>query len=378
MRANERINQLEPALRGAIEGYLTELWTALPGIVEKFDGEEMTVEVKSALTFQYRDQHNELQPISMPNLIHLPVICMTGGGYSLTFPVKQGDEVLVVFACRCIDQWWGFGGVQPQAEFRLHDISDGFAIIGPRSKPRALPSYSTNSVQLRSGRRLLLHRDGRQRAREHQVLGRGLRRRRPPCKRQHRGSGRRYGDAGEHFTGTPHPYQRIIRKPHQPTDSNWHRGRTGYYGDAMRYRRLDANGDMTFGGGGGDFHVNSAEGVEQAVKTGLLLWQGEWFLDLDYGMPWLQEVLGFQAAAIYDAVIQNQILSTVGVTAILEYNSELDANTRRLSVTAKIQSLYAAQPVYIVIPVIYLGYGLGGYGQGPYGGLSFGNPSISA
>jgi hypothetical protein len=54
----------------------------------------------------------------------------------------------------------------------------------------------------------------------------------------------------------------------------------------MRYRKLDANGDYTFGGGSNDFLVNTPETVAQAVMTRLNLLQGEWFLDTTAGMPW--------------------------------------------------------------------------------------------
>ena len=73
-----------------------------------------------------------------------------GGGWSITFPVSKGDEALVVFASRCIDDWWQSGGVGIQPDLRMHDLSDGFAIIGPRSQPRKLnPAISTIAVDSR-------------------------------------------------------------------------------------------------------------------------------------------------------------------------------------------------------------------------------------
>jgi phage baseplate assembly protein gpV len=74
----------------------------------------------------------------------------SGGGCTLTFPLQPGDECLVVFASRCIDGWWQSGGSQLPMEPRMHDLSDGFAIPGPRSKARPLPNVSTSAVQLRS------------------------------------------------------------------------------------------------------------------------------------------------------------------------------------------------------------------------------------
>lgn len=88
--------------------------------------------------------------ITMAPLVDVPVIFPSAGGFALTFPLLAGDEVLVMFSARCIDGWWQNSGVQPQAEFRMHDLSDGFAIPGPKSLPKVIPNISTDSVQLRT------------------------------------------------------------------------------------------------------------------------------------------------------------------------------------------------------------------------------------
>jgi phage baseplate assembly protein gpV len=72
-----------------------------------------------------------------------------GGGLTLTFPIKPGDECLVIFASRCIDAWWQQGGIKGQAELRMHDLSDGFIFAGVRSQPRAFV-VNTTSAQLRT------------------------------------------------------------------------------------------------------------------------------------------------------------------------------------------------------------------------------------
>ena len=43
----------------------------------------------------------------------------------------------------------------------------------------------------------------------------------------------------------------------------------------MRVRKLDENDDMTFGGGGNDYHRDTPEAVAQCIKTRLRLWRGE-------------------------------------------------------------------------------------------------------
>lgn len=60
----------------------------------------------------------------------------------------------------------------------------------------------------------------------------------------------------------------------------------------MRYRKLNTNGDYTFGQAQSNFYVNTPEAVAQAVKTRLLLIQGEWFLDVSEGTPYSAKILG--------------------------------------------------------------------------------------
>jgi len=91
-----------------------------------------------------------MQWVALPLLLDCPVVFPRGGGCTLTFPVAEDDECLVVFASRCIDAWWSAGGVQVQSEFRMHDLSDGFAIPGPYSQATKISNISTTAAQLRS------------------------------------------------------------------------------------------------------------------------------------------------------------------------------------------------------------------------------------
>lgn len=126
------------------------LWTALPGIVQSFDPVAMTCEVQPAIQGKMRCEDGSVEVVNLPLLLDCPVIFPRGGGCSLTFPIKTGDECLVVFSARAIDIWWQQGGVQPPAETRMHDLSDGFVIPGPYSQPQVIPDVSTEAVELRT------------------------------------------------------------------------------------------------------------------------------------------------------------------------------------------------------------------------------------
>ncbi len=147
---------LAELLRQAMANWQSDLWTALPGIVQSYDPTKQTCTVQPGIHLvRYPRDGSDPVPLEFPVLLDVPVVFPGGGGYSLTFPLAKGDEVLVVFASRGMDAWWYYGTAnqksQPQTELRMHDLSDGFAIVGPRSRPRVLsPNPSSNTVQIRS------------------------------------------------------------------------------------------------------------------------------------------------------------------------------------------------------------------------------------
>lgn len=132
----------------------------------------------------------------------------------------------------------------------------------------------------------------------------------------------------------------------------------------MLYRKLDVNGDYTFGQGDQNFFRDDAQAVAQAILTTLSLFQGEWFLDLEAGVPWLTEVVGFNTAPLYDTVIRNAILTKEGVKEIINYSSSLV--NRKLSVSFLVDTTFGQISVATIINTPS-GYGVGGYGLGGYG-----------
>lgn len=150
MNRLERAADATAAMIAALDGRQAEIHTAFPGIVDTYNPVLQTCTVQPAIQAQLLGPDGVAQWITLPLLLDVPVVFPSGGGYTLTFPISPGDEVLVILAERCIDAWWAYGGVQVQAELRMHDLSDGFALPGPKSKTNALANVSTDSVQLRS------------------------------------------------------------------------------------------------------------------------------------------------------------------------------------------------------------------------------------
>ena len=120
----------------------------------------------------------------------------------------------------------------------------------------------------------------------------------------------------------------------------------------MRVRALSPTGDYTWGQGGNNYLVDSPAAVGQLVATTLRLWQGEWFLDVLYGTPWLQQILGQSGAkSVVDIIIQSVILGTQPagcVTQIVSYSSALSGRGLTINATIDTQFSVAGQSTTVV------------------------------
>jgi hypothetical protein len=154
-------SQLE-IFRRFLNQFSFDLRCAAPGIITSFDSDKQTVTVQLAIKeiIQISQKENTYKKaIEIPEILDVPIIIPRAGGYSITLPVKKGDECLVIFGDTCIDSWWKRGCpeqttgkylTQDPASLRRHDLSDGFAILGCWSQPNVISEYSTDSLEIRT------------------------------------------------------------------------------------------------------------------------------------------------------------------------------------------------------------------------------------
>ena len=143
-----------------LDGRQAQIHSAMPGNIVSFDANAMTVVVQPAIQGLFTQPDATRKPITIQNIPDVPVFFPAGGGYTLTFPIKAGDECLIVFSERNIDNWFQHGGTMPPADLRMHDITDAFALVGLRNTTRPLSTaptatatsnnVNTSNVQLRA------------------------------------------------------------------------------------------------------------------------------------------------------------------------------------------------------------------------------------
>jgi hypothetical protein len=107
---------------------------------------------------------------------------------------------------------------------------------------------------------------------------------------------------------------------------------------------LDTSGDVVVTKGELSF-TSGLEGVAQGVRQRLLTFQGEWFLDLDHGVPYFENILGqrFDETAVRVAFAE-AITSTPGVNRLLKLVTEFNRSNRLLSVTWEANTIFGNTP----------------------------------
>jgi len=121
----------------------------------------------------------------------------------------------------------------------------------------------------------------------------------------------------------------------------------------MRYRKVSEDGDFVFGQSENDYYQDVPEAVALAVKGRLLLWLGEWFLDIDEGTPYMQGILGKHSKAAADVTIQDRISGTEGFVSLEDFESVLDPDTRAYSASCTLNTIYGETPLQVANYVLY-------------------------
>lgn len=147
---NAQLGSKEQADAQLAQAIMSAMRVSIPGIIQSFDPDAVTAVVQPAIKGVEHDESGAEVSVNLPLLVDVPVVFPRGGGCTLTFPVKEGDECLVIFADRCIDFWWQSGGIQEPVDGRMHDLSDAFCIVGPQSQTKKISGISTTAAQLRT------------------------------------------------------------------------------------------------------------------------------------------------------------------------------------------------------------------------------------
>lgn len=130
MPNESRAPDLAELLDLAVERGLLRVNTWMPGRIDSYDATKQTATVVPELTLRAAAQDGSEAALVPPKLVDVPVVFPGAGGFRLTFPLAQGDRVMLVFAQRSLDEWKTAAGAVDPADERHHDITDAVALVG--------------------------------------------------------------------------------------------------------------------------------------------------------------------------------------------------------------------------------------------------------
>lgn len=130
--------QLVETLNIAIQNALANLHTATIARVVAVSA--TTIDVQPVINRSVNGQS-----VRLPVFTKVPPVFMQGGSSYTAHPIAVGDYCLLVLTERCFDRWYEGQDFRRPAEFRMHDYSDGLAIVGvnPRAGALTIPDVIT-------------------------------------------------------------------------------------------------------------------------------------------------------------------------------------------------------------------------------------------
>ena len=83
----------------------------------------------------------------------------------------------------------------------------------------------------------------------------------------------------------------------------------------------------------------SAEVVAQRLSIRLKTFLGEWFLDVEYGVPYYQQILAKKTTKVaVDRIFQQQILSERGVRELVSFSSTFENRQYNMSFKVRVMN----------------------------------------
>lgn len=160
--ADHRIPSEADAFQRQFDSLALQLRCAMPGVIESFDATTQRCTVTPAVQLKVT-LDGAVSYWNLPVVENVPVVVpyAQGAGLMLTLPLKAGDQCLLVFSDRGIDNFLLMGAVTPPpiaasedtSTPRAHHLSDAICIPGIIADPVAVPEWSQSAIELRDKER---------------------------------------------------------------------------------------------------------------------------------------------------------------------------------------------------------------------------------
>ena len=146
-------------IRTIVDSVIMDLNVCLPAKVVSYDSSKQYASVKIQLYQGLGDGTLKEYPV-IPNVpVKWPRAA--GGKAFIHLPLAAGDDVILVFSQRSLDNWKSQGGMSDPADPRKHHLTDAYALVGGSALPDAFVPKAPDSIELVNGStNVVVHPDG--------------------------------------------------------------------------------------------------------------------------------------------------------------------------------------------------------------------------
>lgn len=146
---------LAATMRAAVDDRLGDFWVAVPARVESYDSIRYRVSAQPLVRRAYADEEGERRTERLPVVPEVPVMLPGSGGVRVKFPIRPGDEGVLLFASCSLDRYLSVGGEVDPADDRRGALSDAWFIPGSAGGPLgpgdAVPQIEFTETEIHAG-----------------------------------------------------------------------------------------------------------------------------------------------------------------------------------------------------------------------------------
>lgn len=137
-------DQQSAIIERAISDYMKDHRTMIPAKVKKIDTDKNTVDVEILIKELLGDGFEKIDTLK-----ELPILAYGNKKVYITVPIEEGDEGIVLFMDRSIDDWEN--GFKDHYDNRVMDLSDGvFLPMQLRYKDNLIKKYNKEAMVIRA------------------------------------------------------------------------------------------------------------------------------------------------------------------------------------------------------------------------------------
>jgi hypothetical protein len=146
-------------IRATVDAMLLDMYFTLPAKIVKYNKDTQYADVEIQLYEKFIDGVLDLPPVIPMVPVKHPRA--NDGKAFIHMPLKPGDDVILVFSQRSLDNWKTQGGPSDPSDPRKHHITDAYALIGGSAIPDAFSPQTDDAIEIVNGTsRTIIHPDG--------------------------------------------------------------------------------------------------------------------------------------------------------------------------------------------------------------------------